>query len=76
MSRIYTEFRIFHASLEDKQKYEAELDKALKRIAFNNRSEWLRQMVRDAIYRANMLDEQTKYINSKVGEQFKELRKE
>jgi metal-responsive CopG/Arc/MetJ family transcriptional regulator len=64
MSRIYTEFRIFHASLEDKQKYEADLDKALKRTAFNNRSEWLRQMVRDSLNHAKRLDYETECINA------------
>lgn len=64
MPRIYTEIRIPHESREDKEQYEAELDKALKRISYSSRAEWLRQCVRDAIYEAKRLDAETEYINN------------
>jgi metal-responsive CopG/Arc/MetJ family transcriptional regulator len=63
MPRIYTEIRIPHKTDGEKLAYESELDKAIKRIGFNNRAEWLRQMVRDAVYQSNRLDKQTEYIN-------------
>jgi metal-responsive CopG/Arc/MetJ family transcriptional regulator len=64
--RIYTEIRIPHGTAGEKLIYEIELDQALKRIGFNNRAEWLRQMARDAIYQSRRLDEQTEHINAKI----------
>jgi metal-responsive CopG/Arc/MetJ family transcriptional regulator len=64
--RIYTEIRIPHKTDGEKLIYEIELDQALRRIGFNNRAEWLRQMIRDAIYQAKRLDTQTEHINAKI----------
>jgi metal-responsive CopG/Arc/MetJ family transcriptional regulator len=64
--RIYTEIRIPHKTDGEKLIYEIELDQALRRIGFNNRAEWLRQMIRDAIYQAKRLDTQTDYINKGI----------
>jgi metal-responsive CopG/Arc/MetJ family transcriptional regulator len=66
MPRIYTEIRIPHKTDGEKLIYEIELDQALRRIGFNNRAEWLRQMIRDAIYQAKRLDTQTDYINKGI----------
>jgi metal-responsive CopG/Arc/MetJ family transcriptional regulator len=66
MPRIYTEIRIPHKTDGEKLIYEIELDQALRRIGFNNRAEWLRQMARDAISHARQLDAQTDYINSEI----------
>jgi metal-responsive CopG/Arc/MetJ family transcriptional regulator len=66
MPRIYTEIRIPHKTDGEKLIYEIELDQALRRIGFNNRAEWLRQMARDAMCKAKQLDAQTDYINSEA----------
>jgi metal-responsive CopG/Arc/MetJ family transcriptional regulator len=52
MARIFTEFRIEHKTLEEKQEYEERLHKVLKKLMYKSRTEWLRQMVRDAVERA------------------------
>jgi formiminotetrahydrofolate cyclodeaminase len=56
MPRIYTEIRIPHKSEEDKAAFEEELDKALKRVGFYSRTEWLRYKSREIIQEAINLD--------------------
>lgn len=52
MNRLYTEIRIYHKDEAEKQEYESRLHNAIKRLGYKSRTEWLRQMVREAIERA------------------------
>ena len=49
MARIYTEFRISHKTLEEKQEYEKKLDEALNAAGYKNRNEWLNEKYRELI---------------------------
>jgi metal-responsive CopG/Arc/MetJ family transcriptional regulator len=60
MPRIYTEIRIAHETEEDKKAFEKELDKALKRVGFYSRVEWLRYKSREIIQEAKNLDRKPK----------------
>jgi recombinational DNA repair protein RecR len=45
--RTYTEIRINHKGLEEKQKFETELDQLLKSRGYNSRAEWIREKYRE-----------------------------
>lgn len=49
MARIYTELRIHHKTLEDKQEYEKKLDEALKKQGYKSRTEWLNEKYRELV---------------------------
>jgi uncharacterized membrane protein YcaP (DUF421 family) len=44
---IYTEIRIVHKDLEEKQEYEKMLTESLKRNGYKNRNEFFRECVRN-----------------------------
>lgn len=47
MARIYTELRIQHKSLAEKQEYEQKLDEALKNKGYNSRIEFIQEKIRE-----------------------------
>lgn len=49
MNRLYTEIRISHKNLEEKQEYERKLDQALKDAGYKNRNEFFKEKIREAI---------------------------
>ena len=49
MARINTEIRISHKTLEEKVEYERQLDEALKRWGYKNRTEWVNEKYRELI---------------------------
>jgi len=49
MARIYTEIRISHKTLEEKQEYEEALDKALKKHGYKTRTEFIQEKIRELI---------------------------
>jgi len=49
MARIYTEIRISHKTIEEKQEYEAALDKALKKHCYKSRTEFVQEKIRELI---------------------------
>jgi metal-responsive CopG/Arc/MetJ family transcriptional regulator len=49
MARIYTELRISHKTIEEKQDYERKLDEALKAKGYKDRTEWLKEKYRELI---------------------------
>jgi hypothetical protein len=50
--RKYTEIRIYHKDMSEKKEYESRLCAAIRKLGFKHLTEWLRQMVREAIERA------------------------
>ena len=48
MPRIYTEIRIAHKTPEEKEAYERYLDESLKALGYKSRTEWIKEMVRNA----------------------------
>lgn len=58
MVRIYTELRISHKTIEEKQEYEKKLDEALKAQGYKSRTEWLNEKYRELI-RGNAKNDNT-----------------
>lgn len=52
MARIQTTIRIDHKTNADREKFETELDKAIKKLGYSTRAEWLRDMKRNSVERA------------------------
>ena len=46
---IYTEIRIYHSTVEEKEEYEKKLDEALKKNNFKTRLEFVKEKVRELI---------------------------
>ena len=49
IARIYTEIRISHKTIEEKQEYEIALDKALKKHGYKTRTEFIQEKIRELI---------------------------
>jgi hypothetical protein len=49
VSRIYTEIRIEHETLEEKEQFEKLLDDGLKKLFYGSRAGWIRQKAREVI---------------------------
>lgn len=49
MARIYTEIRLSHKTIEEKQEYETALDKALKKHGYKTRTEFIQEKIRELI---------------------------
>ena len=49
MSRIYTEIRISHKSEKDKKDFEEKLDVQLAAKCYKNRSEFVKEKIRDLV---------------------------
>lgn len=49
MARVYTEIRISHKTEKEKIEYERNLDEALKKKGYRNRTEWLSEKYRELI---------------------------
>lgn len=47
--RIYTEIRIAHKDLEEKENFEKNLDEALKNQGYKSRTEWFNEKYRELI---------------------------
>jgi len=49
MARIYTEFRISHKTIEEKEEYERKLGEALKKAGYRNKIEFINEKIRELI---------------------------
>ena len=47
MARIYTEIRISHKTIGEKQEYERKLDEALKNKGYSSRTEFIEEKIRE-----------------------------
>lgn len=55
--RIYTEFRIHHHTMEEKEQFEKQLDDIIKASGFSSRAEYIRVIA----LKSNILIEEDEY---------------
>lgn len=48
-TRLFTEIRITHKTMEEKEQYEQKFDEALKENGYSNRVEFLKEKIRELI---------------------------
>lgn len=50
MARIYTEIRVHHKSLAEKEAYDKKLEEALKKNGYKSKAEWVNDMYRKLVF--------------------------
>ena len=53
MGRIYTEIRLTHKTLEDKEKFERNFEKALRKHGYFNRAEFIQDKINELVGDSN-----------------------